>query len=43
MNVDEVVYEYECEDKVWCELEKNKIDLHLCEHSQAATVMDMLT
>ena len=42
MNVDEVVYEYECEDKVWCDLEKNKINLHSCEHSQV-TVFDVLT
>jgi hypothetical protein len=43
MNVDEVVYEDECEDKVRCDLEKNKIDLICCEYSQVTIVLEMLT
>jgi hypothetical protein len=43
MNIDEVVYEYECEDKVRCDLEKNKIDLHYGEYNQATALLKLLT
>jgi hypothetical protein len=42
MDVDDVVNEYECEDKVGRNLEKNKIDLQFGKYSQA-TAFEVLT